>query len=187
MSRVGDSTVASFGAANLHQGLLSPGAAQREIEARNLCANAAHADVLVGLHMNSFIDPSASGAETIYCPGRPFAVRNRRLADLIQRATVAAMRRSGMATVDRGVLPDRDAGGAPFTPQTANYHHLIQLGPAEPPWLPYPSQMPGVVVEPAFLSNPGEASFVLSARGQEVLARAVVEALYSYFRRPGLV
>jgi N-acetylmuramoyl-L-alanine amidase len=47
--------------------------------------------------------------------------------------------------------------------------------------------MPGVVVEPAFLSNPGEASFVLSARGQEVLARAVVEALYSYFRRPGLV
>jgi hypothetical protein len=91
-----------------------------------------------------------------------------------------------MATVDRGVLPDHDAGGAALTLQTENYHHLIQLGPADPPWLPYPSLMPGVIVEPAFVSNPAEASFVLSAQGQEVLAGALVDALDSYFGRPRL-
>jgi N-acetylmuramoyl-L-alanine amidase len=186
MSRVRDSTVARFGRADLHQGLLSPDAAQREIEARNLCANAAHADVLVGLHMNSFMDPSARGAETIYCPSRPFAARSRRLAELIQRSTVTAIRRSGLATVDRGILPDRDAGGAALTRQTENYHHLIQLGPPDPPWLPYPSLMPGAIVEPAFVSNPTEASFVLRASGQEVLAAALVDALDANFGRPGL-
>jgi N-acetylmuramoyl-L-alanine amidase len=181
MSRVRDSTVARVGAAALHQGRLIPDAAQREVEARNLCADTAHANVLVGLHMNSFSNPSASGAETIYCPSRPFAGRSRRLADLIQRSTVAARRRAGIATVDRGVLPDRYAGGAPLTPQTENYHHLIELGPADPPWLPHPSLMPGVIVEPAFVSNPTEASFVLSAAGQDVLAAALVDALDSYF------
>ncbi len=184
MSRTHDSTVATVRPGELHQGLLTPDAAQREIEARNLCANAAHADALVALHMNSFADPSAGGSETVYCPNRPFAARSRRLADLIQRAMVAGIRSSGTATVDRGVLPDREAGGAPLTPQTANYHHLIQLGPADAPWLPHPSRMPGALVEPAFLSNPSEASFVLSARGQEVLARALLDALNAYFGRP---
>jgi N-acetylmuramoyl-L-alanine amidase len=181
MSRVDDSTVARFGSADLHQGLLTPVAAEREIEARSLCANAARADVLIGVHMNSFANRSASGAETIYSPSRPFSRRSRRLADLVQRTIVAAIARSGVASVDRGVLPDRDAGGASLTVQTENYHHLIELGPADPPWLPHPSLMPGVVVEPAFVSNPGEASFVLSARGQRVLASALVDALDSYF------
>jgi N-acetylmuramoyl-L-alanine amidase len=61
MSRVRDRTVARFGAADLHQGLLSPDTQACEVEARNLCANAAHADVLVGPQMSSFIDPCASG------------------------------------------------------------------------------------------------------------------------------
>jgi N-acetylmuramoyl-L-alanine amidase len=183
MSRINDSTVARFGPGDLHQGLLIPTAEEREVEARNVCADAAHADVLLSVHMDSFIDPSASGAEAIYCPSRPFTARSRLLARLVQRAVVSAMRRSGMAALDRGVLPDREAGGPPLTVQTENYHHLIQLGPADPPWLPYPSLMPGVVVEPAFVSNPGESAFVRSAHGQEVLATALVEALDSYFRR----
>jgi N-acetylmuramoyl-L-alanine amidase len=184
LSRLADTTVASFGSSDLHQGLLTPDAAQREIEARNLCANAAHADVLVALHMNSFADPSAHGSETLYCPARPFASRSRRLAEVTQRAMLAAVRSAGIRAFDRGVLQDREAGGAPLTPQTANYHHLIELGPADPPWLPDPSLMPGVLVEPAFLSNPAEASFALSRRGQAALAHAVVDALDTYFGKP---
>lgn len=185
MSRVDDSTVARTRPGAVHQGVLTAEGAQREIEARNLCADAAHAQVLVALHMDSFSDPSARGAATFYSPGRPFAARSRRLGDLVQRAIVAAMRSSrvGGTVVDRGLLPDSAAGGLPLTPQTANYHHLIELGPADLPWLPYPSLMPGVLVEPAFLSNPGEASFVLSARGQDALARALAKALGTYFRK----
>jgi N-acetylmuramoyl-L-alanine amidase len=183
ISRVGDSTVARFGAGDLHQGILTPDAAQREIEARNLCANAARARALIAIHMNAFADPSALGTETVYCPSRPFAARSRRLAELVQKATLQALRGSGMATLDRGVLPDRAAGGAALTPQTADYHHLIELGPADRPWLPYPSRMPAVLVEPVFLTNPAEASFVLGRRGQNALARALLAALDAYFAR----
>ncbi len=183
MSRVRDSTVARFGAADLHQGMLTPAAAQREIEARNLCANAAHAQALIAIHMNAFADPSAAGTETVYCPTRSFAARSRRLADLVQRATLAAIGASGGSVVDRGVLPDGAAGGAALTPQTADYHHLIELGPADRPWLPHPSLMPAVLIEPVFLTSPAEATFVLSRRGQAALARALLDALDAYFAR----
>ena len=89
-----------------------------------------------------------------------------------------------MTAVDRGVLADRNGGGRPLTPQTANYHHLIELGPADPPWLPYPSLMPGVLVEAGFISNPSEASFALSPHGQDALAHALVQAVYGYFEKP---
>jgi peptidoglycan/xylan/chitin deacetylase (PgdA/CDA1 family)/N-acetylmuramoyl-L-alanine amidase len=180
MSRVTDSTVARHAPADVHQRVLVPAAAEREIEARNLCADAAHADVLVGLHMNSYIDPSASGAETVYSPSRRFTTRSRLVAELVQQSVVMALNRAGLPSNDRGVLPDAAAGGTALTAQTENYHHLIELGPADPPWLPYPSRMPGVVVEPAFVSNPREASFVQSAHGQEVIAVALVDALDSY-------
>lgn len=185
ISRTRDSTVARYGASDLHQGVLDPDAAQREVEARDVCANAAHADILVSIHMNGFVDPSATGTETFFCPARPFAAHSRRLAVLVQRAMVSAFKSSGRTTFDRGVLPDREGGGAALTPQTANYHHLIILGPADRPWLPYPSRMPGVLVEPAFLTNPGQGSFVVSGRGLEVLARGLVAAIDSYFNRPG--
>jgi N-acetylmuramoyl-L-alanine amidase len=185
LSRTRDSTVVRYGASDLHQGVLVPDAAQREVEARDFCADAAHADVLISIHMNGFADPSASGAETFYCPSRPFAAHNLRLAGLVQRAMVAAFRGSGTMTSDRGVLPDREGGGAPLTPQTANYHHLIMLGPVDRPWLPYASKMPGVLVEPAFLTNPGQGAFVASRRGQNSLARGLVAAIDAYFDRPG--
>lgn len=184
MSRITDSTVSVVGPGDVHQGFLTPPAAEREIEARNLCADAGHADVLVSVHMNAFLDPSASGAETLYCPDRPFAAKSRHLANLIQSAVVTAMRQSGTATVDRGTQPDQQAGGSTLTPLVASYHHLIELGPADPPWMRYPSLMPGALTEPAFVSNPGESSFVRSARGQEALASALVGAINSYFRRP---
>lgn len=180
LSRTGDSTVMSLRPGDVQQGLLTPDAAQREIEARDLCANAAHADVLIAVHMNGFADPSARGTEAFYSPRRPFAARSKRLAGLIQRAMLVALRGSGIAPVDRGVLPDSEAGGAPLTPQTADYHHLIELGPADRPWLPYPTLMPGALLEPLFVTNPIEASFAISAYGQEALARALLGALDTY-------
>lgn len=180
MSRTGDTTVARLRAGDVHGRVMTPAGAQREIEARNLCADAARATVLVALHMNAFSQPSARGAEAFYCPSRPFAARSRRLAAAVQHAVVTQLRRAGMSPENRGVLPDRAGGGTALTPQTADYHHLIELGPADRPWLPDPSRMPGVLLEPAFLSNPGDAAFLVSARGQRALAHALVAGLDTY-------
>lgn len=183
ISRLADSTVARLGSSYLHDGALSPPGAEREIEARNLCANAAHADVLIALHEDSFVDPSASGSEAFYCPQRPFGAQSHRLASLLERAIVARLQGAGEHPLDRGVLPDSEAGGISLTPETANYDHLIELGPADRPWLPYPSSMPGVLVEPLFLSNPSEAAIAASPRGQAAIASAVLDAVDAYFGR----
>jgi N-acetylmuramoyl-L-alanine amidase len=185
MSRTADETVARHGPRGLVAGVLSPDAAQREIVARDVCADEAGAQALIGLHMDSFGDPTVAGAETFYARGRPFSTRSRLLADYVQQALLARLRRAGLAALDRGVLPDFEGGGAPLTAQTADYHHLIELGPADRPWLDHPSSMPGILTEPLFLTNPREEAFALSARGQLAIAGALAGALDRWFGTKG--
>lgn len=181
MSRVRDSTVARLGPADVSGRLLTPAGAKHEIAARNLCANAAHASVLLGIHMDAFGDPSVAGAETIYCPARRFSGRSLHLAVLVQRALLASLHRAGWGVPDRGVLTDRAAGTPALSAQGAAYGHLLELGPADPPWFRYPSLMPGVIVEPLFLTNSADARVALGATGQLAIARGLVRALETYF------
>ena len=44
-----------------------------------------------------------------------------------------------------------------LTSQGAAYGHLMILGPALHGWFDNPSQMPGALCEPLFLTDPGEA------------------------------
>ena len=43
------------------------------------------------------------------------------------------------------------------------------------------SQMPAVLVEAGYLTNPDEEAFLLSSKGQEAAAQAIVEGLKTYF------
>ena len=186
MSRVRDSTVARLGPGDVSGRLLTAAGARRDIAARNLCANAAGASVLLGVHMNAFGDPSVAGAETIYCPARRFSGRSRHLAVIVQRALLTSLRRAGWRVPDRSVLSDRAAGTPALSAQGAAYGHLLELGPADPPWFRYPSLMAGVIAEPLFLTNPAEARVALGASGQLAIARGLVRALETYFGLRGV-
>lgn len=181
LSRVDGSSVARLRPADVQGRLLTPTGIRRDIEARNLCANAVGADVLVAIHLNSFADPGVGGTETIYNRNRPFRGRSLRLATLLQRAVSKALARAGWGVSDRGVFTDRAAGGTPLTRQAAAYGQLLELGPADPPWFRYPSLMPGVVVEPLFLTDPVEARLALSPRVQLAIAQGLVNGIASYF------
>jgi N-acetylmuramoyl-L-alanine amidase len=181
LSRVRDSTVARLGAADRSGNLLTATGVLRDLAARNLCANAARASVLVGIHMDAFGDRSVAGSETIYCRDRRFGRRSRQLATLVQHAVLAGLRRAGRTVPDRGILDDHGTGAPAFTAQGAAYGHWLELGPARPPWFRYPSQMPAVIVEPLFLSNPVEAGIALSRAGRLALAGGLVQALDVYF------
>ena len=183
MSRVRDSTVARLGRADRSGNLLTAAGVHRDLAARNLCANAARASVLVGIHMDAFGDRSVTGAETIYCRDRRFGERSRQLAALIQRAVLTSFRRAGWTVPDRGIRDDHGTGAPAFTTQGAAYGHWLELGPAQPPWFRYPSQMPAVIVEPLFLSNPVEARIALSQAGQLALARGLAEALDTHLHQ----
>jgi N-acetylmuramoyl-L-alanine amidase len=181
LSRTGDSSVALRRPGDLRGGALTVEALRRELMARIDCANAARADVLVSVHLNSHYGPSADGAETFYNTNREFSARSRALASHLHGAIVSNMRDAGWQVHDRGVAIDDSAGGEAATREPAAYGQLLELGPAAPPWFTRPSRMPGVIIEPLFLTNPDEARRVTTAAGRTAIARGVVEGIEAYF------
>lgn len=182
LSRTSDSTVARMRRGDVDGRFLTPAAIRRDLVARNVCANAERADVLVGLHANSFEDPSVGGIETVYSANRSFSARSARLAAALQLSVYEAIDEAGLLTRDRGVRIDRGAGAEALTARAAAYGQLLQLGPAAPPWFRSPSAMPGAIVEALFLTNPVEAGFALSRRGRTALGRGVAAGIDAYFR-----
>jgi N-acetylmuramoyl-L-alanine amidase len=54
------------------------------------------------------------------------------------------------------------------------------LGPADPGFFSTPSEMPGALIQPLFITDPFEASIADSARGQEVIADGIARAAEQY-------
>jgi N-acetylmuramoyl-L-alanine amidase len=176
MSRTGDSSVTSLSAADSVAGALTASAEHRDLVMRTLCANAATASVLLSIHFDAFEDPSVGGTETFYDTARPFAVDNERLANALQSAVVA-----GLGTSNRGVWTDKELSAPALTASGTGYGHLIELGPASAGWVDQPSQMPGALVEPLFLTNEAEARLASDPAGQARIAAALRAGLQKYF------
>ena len=175
MSRTKDSSVTTLGSNDTVTGALTAAAEHRDLVTRAACANAAGASVLVSIHFDAFDDPAVAGTETFYDAERPFAAENRRLASDLQSAMVA-----GLGTTDRGVFTDDQLVAPTLTSSGSLYGHLIELGPAATGWVDNPSQMPGALVEPLFLTNPAEARLASSSSGQQQVAAALKAGLEKY-------
>jgi N-acetylmuramoyl-L-alanine amidase len=182
VSRWTDTEVRVPGAGDTNGKLFTPLGVRRDVLARISCANAARAHVLLSVHMNSFSDPREGGAMTVYDPDRTFSSTSRRLATIVHGKIMAAYRTAGISIEDRFVLRDTATGGSALTAEGARYGHLILIGPKYKTFVPTPSAMPGVIVEPLFLTHPTEASIAASSRGQMLLANAITAALLQYLR-----
>jgi N-acetylmuramoyl-L-alanine amidase len=180
LARTADSSVARLGDADLFNGALKASAVRKDTLARVACANAARADVLVAIHFDAFQDPSVGGAETVYDDARPFDDANRRLAQSVHAAVLAHLHQGGWPVPDRGLWADSDVGVTALTSEGQNYGHLIELGPAQAGWVDSPSQMPGVLVEPLFLTRPTEADLAAAKDGQAAIAAGLEEGLKSF-------
>ncbi len=180
VSRTTPTSVARLGPGDVSGGLLTPDGVHDDVAARDVCANDAHADVLVGIYSDAASSPSDAGAITGYDAVRSFAAANLRLASLLQQDVLAAMNAQGWDIPDDGVVPDSALGSA--TGRAAlSYGHLMLLGPAQAGYFETPSQMPGALIEPLFLTDPFEGSLAASARGQQVIAGGLTHAIERYF------
>ena len=179
VSRTGAATVARLGPGDTSGHLLTADGVRDDVAARDVCANMAHASVLVGVYYNSGV-AGAAGCITAYDPARPFAAANRRLAGLLQSAVLGAMNRRGWKIPDAGVASDTGLGSA-VTLADAAYGHLILLGPAKRGYFTTPSLMPGALIEPLFITDPFEASIAAGPRGQQVIATGLARAIEEYF------
>ncbi len=175
MARTQDTTVLNLSAADSVMGALTGTAVHRDLLARVACANAAEAAALVSIHFDAFTDPAVGGTGTFYDSARTFTAANRRLATTLQAALVAAL-----GTDDRGVWTDDQLAAPTLTSSGSTYGHLIELGPKSAGWVDDPSQMPGVLVEPLFLTNPAEARLASDEAGQQKIAIAIETGLVKF-------
>jgi N-acetylmuramoyl-L-alanine amidase len=175
LSRTTDSSVMKLSSSDTVTGALKATAVERDLAMRAACANASNASALVSIHFNAFGDPTVGGTETFYDGARSFAAESKRLAGDMQHALVSAL-----GTSDRGIWTDDQLTGPTLTPAGSAYGHLIELGPAQPGYVDSPSEMPGALVEPLFLTSDNEARIANSTSGQERMATALRDGLERY-------
>lgn len=175
MARTQDSTVVKLTTADSVMGSLTASAEHRDLATRAACANAAGAAALVSIHFDAYSDPTVGGTETFYDSARTFAAASRRLASNLQAALVAAL-----GTADRGVWTDDQLAAPTLTSAGSTYGHLIELGPLASGWVDDPSQMPGALVEPLFLTNAAEAQLAGDEAGQQRIAAALETGLVKF-------
>lgn len=155
-----------------------------EVQARVDAINKAEADLVLSIHQNGFYERDGSPAQdvggtvTFYCADRPFSEENLRFATLVQEHLVAAMHELGHDVHDRGVQDDLVLY-VPGEPGS----HLILLGP-ESQRIVRPSQMPGALSEPLFITHRGELALARDAAAQRRLALAYADAIDAYSIEP---
>jgi N-acetylmuramoyl-L-alanine amidase len=180
VSRTGPTTVLRLRPGDVSGHILTVTGSHDDVAARDVCANMAHADVLVGVYFNAGASAANAGCITAYDAARPFAADNRRLADLVQSDVLAAMNARGWQIPDAGVHTDQGLGSS-LTAASVAYGHLMLLGPAKKGYFSTPSTMPGALVEPLFITDPFEGSIAASSRGQRVIAAGLARAIEQYF------
>jgi N-acetylmuramoyl-L-alanine amidase len=181
VSRTRASTVARQQPGDISDGLFTEQGEHRDIAARDVCANMVKADILVGIYFDAGTSSSNAGSVTGYDADRPFAVENLRLATLIQNDVLAAMNAQGWAIPDDGVVTDDVLGGPALSEAAADYGHLLLLGPAEAGYFSTPSQMPGALIEPLFITDPFEGSLAADPLDQKVIAQGLASGIEQYF------
>ena len=159
-----------------------------ELQARiNIC-NEAGADVMISVHHNGFDDRSVRGYEIYYtaAPYRPFGDLSAELARLTYRELDAAMRNSNYGEFGRGALDDTQLDSVQH--DFGSEEHLIMTGPGVngANYTITPTNMPGIIVESAFLSNDEDARFVIQPENQRLIAGAYARGILRYFENhPG--
>jgi N-acetylmuramoyl-L-alanine amidase len=181
VSRTRDSPVARPQPGDVSGGLYTLAGDLRDVASRDVCADMAKADILVGIYFDAGSSTMNAGSMTGYDADRPFAADNLRLGTLLQTDVLAAMNAQGWDIPDDGVVSDSFLGGPALSDAAAAYGHLLLLGPADPGYFSTPSTMPGALIEPLFITDPYEGSLADSLLGQQVIAQGLTTAVEQYF------
>jgi N-acetylmuramoyl-L-alanine amidase len=192
VSRTKNTTVLKLGPGDTDGQLLSLLGSHDDVAARDVCANKAGANLLVGIYMDAGGSSQNAGSVTTYDTDRPFSAANLKFATLLQDDVLSAMNAPGWSIPNDGVVSDATEGSSLGDPaegglaaESANYDHLLLLGPASPGYFSTPSEMPGAVIEPFFITDRFEGSIASGASGQEVVSKGIASAVEQYFAPTG--
>ena len=184
-------TVLQLGPKDVSGQVLSLQGVFNEVAARDVCANDARANALVGIYYDAGASPENAGSITAYDADRSFSSANVALANLIQNDVLASMNAQGWSIPNGGVLADTglgslsgDPGSGGLAEEAAAYDHLLLIGPAMTGYFTTPSEMPGAVVEPLYITDPFEGSIANSVGGQQAIAEGIATAVEQFLTPP---
>jgi len=135
--------------------------ADDDLQARIDIANKEKANVLVSVHNNGHPSPDQHGTEVYYNDKRPFASKNLRLAQILQRSLVSSLASAGYNTLDRGIRTDASIK------QGESFYILGPQGKR----IARSSEMPAALGESLFVSNPTDAAQLRSDTMIQAIAR----------------
>jgi N-acetylmuramoyl-L-alanine amidase len=187
VSRTTDSNVVRLTPADVSGGELTLLGAHDDVVARDVCADLAHASLLVGIYFDSGASPTNGGSVTTYDDARSFSAANQRFATLLQNDVLSVMNAQGWEIPDNGVQPDSVEGSLVPTSSdgtiaegAATYGHVLLLGPAKAGYFTTPSTMPGALIEPLFVTDPFEGTLAAEPSAEQVIARGIATAVRQY-------
>ena len=152
-----------------------------DLEGRIDLANTAGADLFVSIHNNGSGNPAEAGTEVWYAPDRPFGERNWLLAQEVLNGLIGALADAGYNAPNRGLK-----NGSEFRVFRGQVFPLFVLGNPRPePRATRATQMPGVLGESLFLSNPYEANLLAQEPIQLAIAKGYLRGVLSYFAVTG--
>ena len=126
---------------------------------------------------------SGAGARYTRAPFRDFGDRSRDFANFVYREISAAYQEAGFDTTPRGAIPDDELDAAPH--DSGAQRHLIMIGPeiSNADFTLEPSLMPGIVIEPVFITNDDDAAFIARPENQHLLVDAYADGILQYFNK----
>lgn len=151
---------------------------RKDLQARIDIANLAGADVFISIHNNGSPNPNERGTEVWWDGRRPFAAYNRALAELVLEELLRHIRAAGYPTVNRGLKEDSS-----FRIWQGRAFPIFVLGPPRTGAVTTRAgNMPAVLGESLFLSNPTEALQLTREEMLDAIARGYHAAITRYFR-----
>ncbi len=130
-----------------------------DLSTRVLTANLWPADLFVSIHCNAFKDPSAHGIEVYTTPGQG---PSDQLAETVLEELAAAFPELSLRVDTSDGDKDKEA----------NFYVIRK------------TDMRAILIEMAFISNPGEEQLLASAYGQESFAQAIARGILKYIGAP---
>lgn len=156
-------------------------ATRADLQARVQAANAAGAAVFVSLHSNGSGDAGQRGVEVYYESRREFVAENRRLATLVLDGALRGLSLAGYPARDRGILDSacwrsnngRCVGLFVLSPATS-------ITPGQGGAIKEATNMPAVLAELLFISNPDDAALLRDAAVRDAMAQGVADGILRY-------
>jgi N-acetylmuramoyl-L-alanine amidase len=156
---------------------------------RTAIANREHADLFVSVHANASPSHDASGYETFILSAKASDAESKRIADEENASGDEGDAAAAAGFLDRTL---QDLVRAESMEESARFASLVQrfmdgaMGTEDrgvkqaPFWVLAGAEMPAVLVEIGFVTNPREAARMESPATQERIARAIASAVSAF-------